>query len=153
MNIGWIKVHRDIGEHWVFKDPWKFRNWVDLVLMANYARSRTCFGNTIVSIERGQLVTSYDRLASRWGCNKMKVRRFLNLLQADGMIRTESIGFATRLTICKYNSYQDERHGSDTLATPKRLRPDTHATPIKEDKRKKEKETDIFVYEPPKNPL
>jgi len=153
MNIGWIKVHRDIGEHWIFKDPWKFRNWVDLVLMANYARSRTCFGNTIVSIERGQLVTSYDRLASRWGCNKMKVRRFLNLLQADGMIRTESIGFATRLTITKYNSYQDERHGNDTPTTSKRPRFDSTATPIKEDKRKKERETDIFVYDPPKNPL
>jgi DNA replication protein DnaD len=149
---GWIKLHREVSEHWIFSDPWKFRNWVDLVLMANYQRSRINFGNTIVNIDRGQLVCSYDRLASRWNANKMKVRRFLALLQKDGMIQIESIGFATRLTICKYESYQDLRHADDTPTTRTRPRPDTSATPIKEGKERKKNETTEFVYTPPQNP-
>ena len=114
MQQGWIKISRNISEHWIFQDAEYFKWWFDLLLMAAWKERRVFNDGHIYTLQRGQMIASVSYLSQRWHRGKDKVLRFLNTLQKDGMIerfvkdRSTSI-----LTICNYEKYQVVE---DTLA-------------------------------------
>ena len=134
---GWIKIDRKIQEHWIFNDSWKFRNWIDLILMVNHRDNKVELNGTLFNCKRGETLRSLQTLATRWRCSKSKVRRFLELLQKEGMIRLKNETKTTRITICKYDTYQI----SDTAVKRKRNTDETHTNPNKNDKNEKKKKT------------
>lgn len=104
---GWIKIHRDIAEHWIFQDAEKFRWWMDMLFLASYENNRVNVGNRILEVKRGQFLGSLSFFVKRWGVSKERVINFLRLLQSDGMIDKKSDKNITLITICNYASYQD----------------------------------------------
>jgi hypothetical protein len=104
---GWIKIHREITEHWIFQDAEKFKWWVDLLIMASHEGCKTLVNGDLVSLKRGQLTVSLSFLSSRWGRSKEKVLNFLRLLESDHMIERKADRKSTTITICNYDSYQD----------------------------------------------
>lgn len=139
MNVGWIKLDRDVVKHWIFKDEWKFKCWIDMLVLANYSENKVEIKGVLLTCKRGELLYSLDSLSTRWGGNKSKVRRFLKLLESDSMIALKSEQVTTRITICNYESYQGERNADETQTNRKRNAYETQTTPIKESKEKKEK--------------
>jgi hypothetical protein len=133
----WIKIDREITSHWIFKDPWKFRNWIDLLTLVNHQEQKVNIKGVILTCKRGETLCSLDTLAKRWECDKSKVRRFLKLLQSDSMIELKSEQITTRLTICKYELYQGERHANETQVKRKRNASETQLTPNKNEKKEK----------------
>lgn len=106
---GWIKIHREITEHWIFQDSEKFRWWVDMLFLASYEDNKILVKNQIVEVKRGQFIGSLSFFTKRWGISKERVINFLRLLLSDGMILKDSDRNVTLITICNYESYQD-RH-------------------------------------------
>lgn len=127
MSEGWIKIDRKIFGHWVYDDPWKFRNWIDLIGMANYSEKKVEIDSEIFVCNRGELLRSLKTLAMRWKCSKSKVRRFLQLLEKDSMIVVKNERKTTRITICKYDSYQID----ETATKRKRNADETQKDPNK----------------------
>jgi DNA-binding transcriptional regulator YhcF (GntR family) len=127
----WIKIDREITSHWIFSDPWKFRNWIDLLTLVNYQEQKVNIKGVILTCKRGETLCSLDTLAKRWNCDKSKVRRFLKLLESDSMIVLKSEQITTRLTICKYELYQGERNANETKTKRKRNGSETQMTPNK----------------------
>lgn len=105
---GWIKIHRDLDKHWLSKDMEKLGRWIDLLILANYEDKKTLIGEEFIIVKRGEFVTSYSFLANRWNCSKSTVSKFIELLESDGMISKKVERKATILTICNYDSYQQE---------------------------------------------
>jgi len=142
---GWIKLHRDIQNHWIYKDKRKFSRfeaWTDILLTVNYAPAKTIIKGKLIEVKRGQSILSLDSWASHWSWDKSSVRRFLELLKKDGMIQLENETVTTRLTVCNYDSYQLEENAKKTQTKRTRNADDTQTTPIKEEEeRKEEKET------------
>lgn len=132
---GWIRIDRQITSHWIFKDEWKFRNWIDLITLVNHSEQKVNIKGTVLTCKRGQTLCSLDTLAKRWNCDKSKVRRFLKLLESDSMIELKSEHITTRLTICKYDTYQGERNADETKMTQGRNASETQMTPNKNDKK------------------
>ena len=132
---GWIKLDREITSHWIFKDEWKFRNWIDLLTLVNHSEQKVNIKGTVLTCKRGETLCSLDTLARRWNCDKSKVRRFLKLLESDSMIELKSEHITTRLTICKYDTYQGERNEDETQVKHKRNASETQTTPNKNDKK------------------
>jgi hypothetical protein len=127
---GWIKLHRKIKDHWLYKESKKFTKfeaWIDLLLEANHKDNKFLLGSELVEVKRGQTITSIRKLCERWGWSNTKVTQYLNLLQNDGMIWVESDSKKTVITIVNYELYQvheDEkttqnRHEDDTKQTQK----------------------------------
>ena len=114
---GWIKIHREITEHWIFQDAEKFKWWIDLLIMASHEDNRVLLKDNLVSLKRGQLSISLSFLSTRWGRSKEKVLNFLRLLESDHMIERYSDRKSTTITICNYDSYQD---GSEQVPTTER---------------------------------
>jgi hypothetical protein len=104
---GWIKIHREITEHWIFQDSEKFRWWVDMLFLASYEDNKILVKNQIVEVKRGQFIGSLSFFTKRWGISKERVINFLRLLLSDGMILKDSDRNVTLITICNYESYQD----------------------------------------------
>ena len=111
---GWIRLHRRIIDHWIWKDPIKLKWWLDILLNANHEDNKVNIGFELFDCKRGQTVRSLQKWAERWNCNKDSARNFLKLLEKDAMISHENIGKSTRITICNYDTYQDVLHDGQT---------------------------------------
>ena len=86
MATGWIKIHRELGKHWLAQDMEKLGRWIDLLLLANYEDGKVLVGDSLVTIKRGQMVMSFSFLAKRWDCSKSTACKFIELLESDGMV-------------------------------------------------------------------
>lgn len=115
---GWIKIYREIAQHWIYQDAEKFKWWIDLLFMAAHEDYKTLINGNLISLKRGQLSVSLSFLASRWGRSKEKVLNFLKLLESDNMITRNSDRKSTIITICNYESYQDVSEQSPTDVRP-----------------------------------
>lgn len=76
--------------------------------MANWEQKKVVVGNTIVTVERGQMVASNSFLMEKWGVCTHTVRNFLRLLEADGMITQTTYPKYNIITICNYDKYQNK---------------------------------------------
>jgi hypothetical protein len=104
---GWICLHKDIQDHWIYKDPEKLRCWIDMLLIANFEDSKFLIKGQLIECKRGQLAYSQETLGDRWKWTRGKVRNFLNLLEKDSMISLKSNHLTTIITICNYSKFQD----------------------------------------------
>ena len=139
---GWIKIHRSITEHWLYTEKRmfsKFEAWNDILLTVNYSEAKCLIKGKLYIIKRGESILSLDNWAKRWGWDKSKVRRFMDLLKNDGMICLKTDNITTHLTVCKYEDYQDSSNASETRTKHKRNTNEIQTTPIKEEE-EKEKE-------------
>lgn len=117
MGIGYIKLYRAIQDCWIWFDDDKFTKgqaWVDLLMLANHRDKKVPFNDDIITIERGQYLTSMRKLSERWGWSISTVSRFLTLLEKDEMIIRNSNTNRTLITIVNYGIYQDGETPNDT---------------------------------------
>lgn len=132
---GWIKLHRCICNNPIWTEE-KFNRgsaWVDLILMANHEDKKVLFDGGLIECKRGQKITSIRKLSERWKWSRDKTKRFLDLLQSDGMISYKTDHKKTIINIVNYNVYQDREEKNKPAnghrkATEKPLtdhRPDT----------------------------
>ena len=107
---GWIKTYRKIQDCWIWldKEPFDKRSaWIDLLLTANHADKKILFNGNLITVERGQILTSIRQLAEKWKWSYDKTLRFLRVIESDGMIHKDSDNFRTLITIENYEVYQE----------------------------------------------
>ena len=131
---GWIKFHRKIKNHWLYKERRefsKFEAWTDILLEVNHSENKILIGESLMTVNPGESLNSLDTWAKRWNWSKSKVRRVLKLFQNENMIELKNERKTTRLTVCKYERYQVERNANETQMKRKRHANDTQVTPNK----------------------
>jgi len=109
MSQGWISLHRKIREHPLFKENRsfsKFEAWIYLLLSANYRKNQFLLGNIVITVNRGDVLTSIKDLAETWKWSRTKVKNFLEFLQNEKMILFESTTKYTMIQILNYEKYQ-----------------------------------------------
>lgn len=109
MLQGWISVHRQIQEHWLWADkPFsKGQAWIDMLMLANHEDKQILLGKEVVTIKTGSFITSEVKLAERWGWSRHKVRDFLDVLKTEKMIDKVSDRQRTTIFVDNYAEYQD----------------------------------------------
>jgi hypothetical protein len=120
---GWIKLHRSIKDHWLYTEKRafsKYEAWCDILINVNYADAKQVIKGKVYVIKRGESIYSLDTWGKRWGWDRSKVRRFIKLLESDSMIVLKSDNTTTHLTVCNYETYQDERNAKETQTKRKR---------------------------------
>lgn len=126
---GWISLQKQIQNHWIWKDPIKFQWWIDILLTVNFSTGKVNIGNEIFECLRGQSLISLQNWGIRWKVSKDTARNFLKLLEKDHMIKMESLGKSTRITVCNYDKYQlilpDSRTQSKRTTNDKQTHSDT----------------------------
>lgn len=121
---GYISLNREIQNHWLFKENRtfsKFEAWIYLLMEANHKQGKVTVGNQIVTVERGQKLTSILTMSDLFNWSRYKVKTFLNLLETDGMLHIKTTSKYTLITIVNYDFYQSEegrkKHQNDIRTT------------------------------------
>lgn len=105
---GWVKFHRRISQWEWYTDGNTFRVFFHLILMANH-KPKKWRG---VDIKRGQLVTSYRKLALALDLSTQQIRTALDKLEPGEITRTATNKY-TLINVENYDFYQDKEGESN----------------------------------------
>lgn len=135
---GWISLHRSLEDHWIWQENRVFSKaeaWIDILMMVNHSDNKIMFEGQLITVKRGDRITSIRALSEKWNWSRTKVNNFLELLQNENMIVKKSDSKKTLLTVVNYDLYQNEvlekRHKKATEKPPKSHRNDTEK-PLKD---------------------
>jgi hypothetical protein len=133
---GWIKLHRSVKDHWIFKNESYLKAWISILIEVNHKDNVVLIDTDLVNCNRGQSLHSLSKWATIFGkgWSVQKVRTFFELLKKDSMIQTEGLRKTTRLTVCKYDSYQSEQQTTNTQLTDNQQTDNTQITTNKNEK-------------------
>lgn len=112
MHRGWMD-NPDLFD----RQPYSRREaWCWLIENAAWAPRRQPVSSVVVNLQRGQLAASVRFMASAWGWDEKRVRRFLDRLKTASMIAADTAAGVTLVTICNYEIYQADHE--DGAAPP-----------------------------------
>lgn len=115
-SLGYIKLFRSI-ENWEWYDDMPtFKLFVHCLLRANH-QPREWRG---IKIDRGQFVTSYEKLAVGAGLTKKQVRTAIKKLKSTGEVAHEGHTQYSVITVNNYDLYQEKDTPKDTQETNER---------------------------------
>lgn len=144
MNGDWIKAHRSLMDSAIWSDDWLVRLWMWCLFKANYKPAQWR-GETV---NRGQFITGRMTASDELSVAPSKWYRGMMRLAELGYIAIEANSVWTRVTVCKYETYQDggsderaaneQRLNSDRTANEQRL--DSERTLEKECKKGRREE-------------
>lgn len=102
-NKGWISIYRKFVEWEWYDYPSVKIIFLHCLLCANHKNAKW----RDITVKRGQLVTSYDKLAAANGLSVQQVRTALEKLQSTNEITYQSTSQYSIITVKNYNLYQD----------------------------------------------
>ena len=114
MSNGWIKLHRQLQDHWIWKKPEQLKAWIDILLMVTHTERTKFIKGQEVVLKQGEVDASFRYLAKRWGWSIGKVQRFLILLKKCSMIEVKTGTGQNLISVCNYGIYQIEQNQNDT---------------------------------------
>lgn len=134
---GWIKIYRAIFQWEWFDDEKMVKFFISLILLANHEAAKW-HG---ITIERGQFITTLDKLAAQLNFSKQQVRTMLSKLESSGEITHQSTHHYSVITVCEYDNYQcmttdnkhTEQHTNNTQITHNQHTNNTQITHNKND--------------------
>lgn len=104
---GWIKISRDISEHWIWQDAERLKWWFDLLFLAAWKDKEVIHDSHLFTLRRGQIIASISFLSERWGKSNPTIIKYLKLLENEGMVYRQTLYRQTPIiTICNYDKYQ-----------------------------------------------
>lgn len=103
---GWIKIHRALDSHWIGNDGVALAVFVKLVMWANREPTKLFREGKLITVERGQLLTSSYELAEKLGFERKTVERRLEAMTTDGTIVQKVSHRGRLITVCNYDEYQ-----------------------------------------------
>lgn len=104
---GYIKIHRSIINHWLWMNPKQLRAWLYMIAQAEWQPKVIPWSKgEVITIQRGQFVTSIRKLMGEFGYFADTTIKFLNILEEQGMIKKINNSKMTIITIVNYEKYQ-----------------------------------------------
>lgn len=139
---GWIKISRDIVNHWLWQDKPFSRGqaWIDLLLMAAWKDSTFMVRGIRVEQRRGDVCLSVREMCERWRWSNGKVIRFLNELETAQQITQQKSNVINTISIVNYDKYQMDNTTDETpnQTTDNTTNDTTDSTTIEEVKNKED---------------
>lgn len=136
MQIGFIKLHRQLLDWEWYSDINCYRLFTHLLLTVNY-EPKKWQGKTI---EAGQIATSREALAKQTGLSEQQLRTALTKLKSTSEITSESTNNYTLITICSWNKYQESNQPINKPITNEQQTNNKQITTTKESKKERKKE-------------
>jgi len=127
---GYINLHRTLLDSMIFSSQTGLKIWIWLLLKASFKKRYVSLkigrGETIVTIERGQLLFGRYKAEEELCIDGSTVYKWIKKLEENDMISIESNNQYSIITICNYDTYQTE---SETKEQPSNSRVTTKEQP------------------------
>ena len=113
-NTGFTKSYRAKWQNPIFRNLLEAGIWAWLCDTAVWEETRIRFNGELITLQRGQLLTSIRFISKGFDIGEQKVRTFLDHIESDGMINTQPTHKGTLITICNYEKYQQNANSTNT---------------------------------------
>lgn len=141
MQIGYIKLHRQLLEWEWYDDINVFRLFTHILLKSNY-EPKYWHG---IFIDIGQFLTSREKLAKQTCLTEQQVRSALTKLKSTSEITIKTTSNYTLITVTNWDKWQQNNQQSTEQATSNQPTNNQRITTTKEDK-KERKEEEATLY-------
>ena len=112
---GWIKLQRDIMDHWIAQDSEYLAVWIRMLSEANFEQQTKMFNGQVITVERGQLIFGLDSYSEKTKVSVMRLRRLVDLLEKHQMINRVIKSKYSLISIVNYDKHQaDNRQTTST---------------------------------------
>ena len=109
---GWLKLYNRTldSEFWTNSDePFDWRSaFIHVLLSANWKQGISRKNGHMITIERGQWLTSIRNLMATFRWSRKRVENWLKGMDTYGMLTHKSVGFGTVLTVVNYDKFQSD---------------------------------------------
>ena len=140
---GWIKIHRKFLDWEWFNKSEAVHLFMYMLLKANHKDAKWQ-GN---DVKRGQFISSLGNISNATGISVQSIRTILKKLEKTNEIELKSTNQYTIVTICKYESYQDEKETINKPITSNQQTINKRLTTNKNEKKEKnEKEVILDAW-------
>lgn len=129
---GWIKLQRDIMDHWIAQDNEYLAVWIRMLAEANFETQTKMFNGQVITVGRGQFIFGLDSYAEKTKVSVMRLRRLVDLLEKHQMINRVKSSKYSLISIVNYDKYQ-----ADNRQTTSTEQPDNNTIRNKEIKNKR----------------
>lgn len=115
---GWFAMNRAMFDHPIFEaQPLRVAAWAWMIATAAWKDTKQDAGGKIVTVKRGQLLTSYRQMSRATGVPMQPLRTLVSILKDQHAIKVDTNTGRLLITICNYEKYQSSGGGSNTAAT------------------------------------
>ena len=112
---GWIKLQRDIMDHWIAQDAEYLSVWIRMLSEANFEPQTKMFNGQVITVGRGQLIFGLDSYSEKTKVSVMRLRRLVDLLEKHQMINRVIKSKYSLISIVNYDKHQaDNRQATST---------------------------------------
>lgn len=142
---GWVKKHRKVMDSAIWADPYKYKLFDMLIMLANHEAGEVVFNGEKIACSSGQLVTGRDALAFMYnrgakpGHQKSSrlLWKWIQQFQKDGMLTIKSTTKYSVISISKYSYYQQtgQQRSSDGPAKVQQKSTNKNLKNIENDKK------------------
>lgn len=109
---GWIKVHRQIKDHFIYKDSETLHVWMHILLNATHEGRQTVLNGKVVELLPGQMIFGRKKWSRDLNISESKIRSRIDLFVEAGMISKISNNKYSILTVKNWSEYQKNNHQS-----------------------------------------
>lgn len=122
--MAFVKLDRELINSYCFANPNHLKIWLWLLIKANfkktYAKLKVSKGYITVEVNRGQLIFGRLKASEELDISQSIIRRTLDKFVELGQIKVEKTNQFSIITICKYDSYQNNNCEIDQPTTTQR---------------------------------
>lgn len=115
--MAFIKLDRAIVDSYCFANPNHLKVWLWLLVKANFKKNYVPLaigrGTTTIEVDRGQLIFGRFVAEKELKMDGSMIYRILKKFKDLGQIEIESNNQYSLITICKYDSYQNNKSKSE----------------------------------------
>ena len=124
--VGYVKLHRQLLDSFVFANPDTLKVWIWCLLKANHTKTFASLkagnGYTTTEVNEGEFVFGRNASSEKLMMNASKVYRQMQILEEKGNISIKSNNQYSVITILKWGEYQieDKKVNSERTANEQR---------------------------------
>jgi len=142
MNLGYVKLWRSLMDKFYYLDSEYVHLWLHCLFRANHKDMEIVFKDRPFKINRGQFISSRNKLSQETGIQESKVERILKCFEGEQQLEQLSFRTFRLFTITNYGKLQNsEQLNEQSVNNQRTTREQLVNTDNKEKNDKKKKRT------------
>lgn len=135
---GWIKLHRQIREHEIYKNPTAMHLWLECLFRAAFEEKVVLLKRQKLTLQPGDFVFGYREMAQVANCSVSTAKFWMDYFETERMIERTTTPKGTICKLINWRQYQDTERSPERQANAER----TLSEPNKKDKNEKNEKND-----------